>query len=157
MKTINIDVPEGFVIDIENSDLKAGKVVLKRIKEELDWSEFGKVSGWYISSDMELCQATLAKPDEYSKDIYPTRRLAEASLALCQLLQWRNKVWLEDGDWTPDWENHSEKYCIEVYLCKIRATSWSGYSKVLSFRTPEIRDKFLRQHRELIEKAKELL
>ena len=64
-----------------------------------------------------------------------------------------------NGDWQPDWEdnNDSDKYCIMLYKGELTAIEYSYTYEVLHFKTPEIRDKFLEEQRELLEIAKSLL
>lgn len=158
-KEIKIDIPQGTMVDVENSDFVNGVIKFKEKPHvQKKWEDFGEVNGYYIDYDSRVFKVHSGVPSKpCNKSIIPTKSLAEAILALCQLLQWRNKVWKEDENWSPDWDGKSEKYCIDVYSYEIKPGSWNQYSRALSFRTKEIRDQFLIDHRDLIETAKELL
>lgn len=87
----------------------------------------------------------------------PNDNMAEAFKALAKL------IWLRDyynEGWQPNWEdknNDGDKYCIMLYKGELTAIEYSYTYEVLHFKTPEIRDKFLEEQRELLEIAKPLL
>jgi hypothetical protein len=85
----------------------------------------------------------------------PDRATAEAVLALCQLIQLRDCY---NGDWVPDWKDKDEiKYIIQFDEEEIHCDTWLRYSvSPLYFKTEELRDEFLRNFRDLIEKLKPL-
>lgn len=87
---------------------------------------------------------------ETAKNVVPTKEHAEAILALCQLLQLRNKTRENCGNWKPDRNDNSMKYTIHFVEEKINQ-SWTN-CEILSFPTREVRDEFLEKHRNLIEK-----
>lgn len=94
---------------------------------------------------------------EYNKEEYkgyPSQELADASEALRRLLFLRD--YYNDG-WQPDWEEDEWKYFIENYRGKLNVRRTYNNGRVLHFKTPEIRDKFLEEQRELLEIAKPLL
>lgn len=59
--------------------------------------------------------------------------------------------------WQPDWEDDEWKYFIEYYRGKLDVERTCGNGRVLTFKSKEIRDKFLEEQRELLEIAKLLL
>ena len=77
-------------------------------------------------------------------------------LALCQLLICRNAWWKQLG-WKPDWNDDSYKYIIDFTSDNINIDSYHSISRILSFPTEKVRDKFLETFKDLIEEAKELL
>ena len=97
---------------------------------------------------------------EYNKEEYkgyPSQELADASEALRRLLFLRD--YYNEG-WQPDWEdknNDGDKYCIMLYKGELTAIEYSYTYEVLHFKTPEIRNKFLKEQRKLLEIAKPLL
>ena len=92
---------------------------------------------------------------ENDKNILPSKKYAEAMLALCQLIQLLNCY--NDG-WLPDWSNeYSDKWCIEVFRGRIDKATHSIAARVLAFRSDVLRDEFLENFRDLIEIAKPLL
>ena len=91
---------------------------------------------------------------DYDKERYTSKELYMAFEALKCLIVLRD--YYNDG-WQPDWGEKCVKYCILVYEGEIDVASYFSTSKVLTFETPEIRDKFLEEQRELLEIAKPLL
>ena len=81
------------------------------------------------------------------------RATAEAVLALCQLIQLRNAY---NGDWVPDWTDNESKFTIDFIEAEIYAGEVRGCCTPLFFKTKELRDEFLRNFRDLIEKLKPL-
>lgn len=59
--------------------------------------------------------------------------------------------------WEANWEEQKRKYCILVDKKEIDITDNETISRVLCFKSGEIRDKFLEEQRELLEIAKPLL
>lgn len=60
--------------------------------------------------------------------------------------------------WRPNWCDYKQtKYIIENYMDEIWTEDGHRTSSILAFKTPEIRDKFLEEQRELLEIAKPLL
>lgn len=85
---------------------------------------------------------------------YPTQELADASEALRRLLFLRD--YYNEG-WQPDWKNEEKKFSIEIYEGEFDTFESIECQRVFSFKTEEIRDKFLEEQRELLEIAKPLL
>lgn len=86
---------------------------------------------------------------------YPSEELADAAEALRKLLFLRD--YYNEG-WEPDWEDDgNDKFCIELYKGEFNQMEYSFTSRPLSFKSEEIRDKFLEEQRELLEIAKPLL
>lgn len=59
--------------------------------------------------------------------------------------------------WQPDWEDEEEKFSIQVCEGEFHTFESIECQRVVSFKTEEIRDKFLEDQRELLEIAKPLL
>lgn len=59
--------------------------------------------------------------------------------------------------WQPDWKNEEKKFSIEIYEGEFDTFESIECQRVFSFKTEEIRDKFLEEQRELLEIAKPLL
>lgn len=158
MKTINIEIPSGHEIDQEKSNLSEGKIVFREIKKALPktWEELEMINGWWVT-DMSLvigtnCNATLLA----NRQIFATKVLAEASIAMAQLSQLREVY--RDG-WKPDWNDGSQpKYTI-YFRRNGKLANDTNYEihRFLSFQTPEIRDEFSENFASLIETAKPLM
>lgn len=154
-KEFKIQAPEGYEIDRENSTFE--KIVFKKEERKLPkkWEDLENVNGHYVDSWGDVrCYYGVNTPDHTNKNIFPTKEEAEACIALAQLCQLRDRY--NDG-WKPDWKKDNDKYTI-IYSSDKIDTSFSVYSqRILSFKTVELRDKFLENFRDLIEIAKPLL
>lgn len=159
-KEIKINCPEGFEVDKENSTFEC--IRFKPIKNKLPktWEEFCKShpikEGYYIDSDSRISPYRRdSRSSENDRNLLPSKELAEAMLALCQLIQLRDCY--NDG-WTPDWTITNNKYNIIPHKNVIISAecNWSD-NRILAFKTAELCDQFLENFRDLIEVAKPLL
>jgi hypothetical protein len=122
--------------------------------------EEGK-SNYYINDESSIREINKPRTDySYIEDrnILPTRELAEGMLALSHLLMLRNETWRRDEYWEPNWMDEEEfKYVIYVYGGDIRVGKGVMEQSILAFRTMEIRDAFLKEHKDAIVRALLLL
>lgn len=88
------------------------------------------------------------------KNIFAYYEQAEAAIAMAMLSQLMKDV---NGDWKPDWEDKGVKYVLFFKGNQITKGTSLITASFLAFPTAITRDKFLENHRELIEKAKPLL
>ena len=88
------------------------------------------------------------------KNILPSKKSAEAHLALMQLEQLRDCY--RDG-WVPDWNDESIKYVIKNDCDELEKDVYTDVSFFLTFQTEELRDQFFDNFKELIEIAKDLI
>ena len=154
-KEMKIQAPEGYEIDKENSTFE--NIVFKKIEKELpkSWEDLKILNGYYVNDSSEVDIFESYTTDEYNKNVFPTKEEAEACVALAQLCQLRDRF--NDG-WKPDWEDYNEtKYCIEFCQGRIETVDRVNCHKILTFKTEELRDKFLENFRDLIKIAKPLL
>lgn len=155
-KELKIEAPDGYEIDKEKSTFE--KIVFKKVENELpkSWEEIGEIKGWYVDSFSDIMPCDKGDTDkDNDKNIFPTIEEAEACLALAQLCQLRDRY--NDG-WKPNWRTGSKiKYCIIVDENKIVESQYITLNQILSFKTKELREKFLENFRDLIEIAKPLL
>ena len=86
--------------------------------------------------------------------VAPNKELADAVVALLKLLFLRD--YYNEG-WQPDWKNEERKFSIEIYEGEFDSFESIECQRVFSFKTEEIRDKFLEDQKELLEIAKPLL
>lgn len=155
MNEINIKVPEGYIVDEENSSFNCIKFKKETKKEVNCWEDLKIVSGYYISADAEIENIKDCPTEQISKNVFATKEQAEACIALAMLSQLMKDV---NGDWIPDWTNEDTyKYIISFDGKLIRTDWYTTFKYFLSFPTNEIRDTFLKNHEELILKAKPLL
>lgn len=154
-KELKIQVPEGYEIDRENSTFE--KIVFKKIENELpkSWEDLYEVGGWFVDFQSKVVTSGSMRTADSVKNRFPTEEEAKACVALAQLCQLRDRY--NDG-WKPDWNITSEtKYVIEVSKNTIVKNFYGNRHKILSFKTEELRDKFLENFEDLIEIAKPLL
>lgn len=160
METKEIILPQGWEVEkIEN-----GKIILKEVVETLPatWEEFCeknpmKSRECYIgfSFDVAMYSENDYRHSVYDESALLDKQTAEAFLALMQLIQLRDCY--RQG-WKPDWGNGDEwKFQIKCDKGCVCAGIHCTTSKVLSFQTTEIRNKFLENFRDLIIQAKELI
>ena len=117
------------------------------------WEELGEIKGYYVNSSC-LIKTLENEVFNSNRNTFATKEQAEASIALAMLSQLREVY--RDG-WKPDWCNGSDKFSIEIYEDKIYCDNVLGSCQFLSFQSPEIRDEFLENFRDLILTAKPLL
>lgn len=126
-------------------------------KKELpkSWEDLEKISGYLVNWEGWAMKSGVVKTvDKRSNGIYPTKELAEASIALAKLLHLRD---VYRAGWVPNWNDGVYKFVIIVCNNVLEANYYTSINKVLSFKSPKIRDQFLENFRDLIEQAKELL
>ena len=155
-ETITIEAPEGHVIDKENStDTVIRFKKVESNKRPMSWSDFKTVTGYFVGTDSSILSSTYSAIPP-NRNVWPTRELAEAALALSQLLQLRD-AWngMTQDDFVFDGTHryfsicnkHDKVFCKEI----------ENMRKPLSFKDEETRDAFLKQFRPLIEAALPLL
>lgn len=151
-----LTIPEGWEFD----KLENGEIILKT-KEPVLPATLND-----CCLELEEMEALLedggVEPRLYTGDYRPVNGIlipegmGKPILALCQLLICRN-AWWKVLDWKPDWNDDSYKYIIDFTSDNINIDSYHSISRILSFPTEKVRDKFLEIFRNLIEEAKELL
>ena len=129
---------------------------LNPIRNEWESKILGKdIDGFYISSLSYVVQFNnnCAKRD---KSTFKTEKQAKSALAYAQLTQLM-ALPEYNGDWVPDWKNGTQlKHCIKMDSMNIvYATFSTAYSK-LSFKTAEIRNRFLKNNYDLLKQYFEL-
>lgn len=154
METKEITLPKGWEVDkIEN-----GKIVLKESKKELPktWKECCELvkEKECVTNNSFIRKIDFDIITDNEQNSLP-KGLGKPMLALCQLLVCRE---IYRQGWKPDYNDEcSKKYSIESNNEVITKNIHYTTSKVLSFQSPEITDEFLKNFRDLIEEAKELI
>ena len=153
-KIINIEIPEGYEIDKQKSTFE--KIVFKETVKKLptSWEELNKITGYFIDKNSRLGYANNCETKYENKNVFPTKELAEAALALAQLLQLREKY--NDG-WMPNWNDNKVKFSIYRQFGKLDKVDCRSVFHVLTFKTEELRDEFFKNFKDLLEVAKPLL
>lgn len=153
-KELKITPPEGYEIDREKSTFE--HIVFKEVSKKFPskWEDLPILKGWYIDSQSSISEVNNGIIKDSNKNIWPTKELAEAALALSQLMQLR-QAWI--GDWKPDFTSSTSKYVIRVYENKIDLSDYRCTNRVLSFPSAELRGNFFTTFKDLLEIAKPLL
>jgi len=130
MKTLKIEIPNGFEIDKDNSTFE--QIVFKEIKKQLpeSWEELKNISGYYSNDFSQINQDFNINTCEQNKNYFATEEQAKASIALAQLSQLR-KVYR--NGWVPDCKNDIYKFCIEFYEDEIYKDHYLFQNHVFSF------------------------
>ncbi len=155
MKTLNIEIPEGYEIDQEKSTFE--KIVFKEIKKALPktWEDLKALSGCYVGRDCDLVKVTDAVIDSDNRNVFKTEEQAKAAIALAQLSQLRDDY--RQG-WIPDYTNHLQvKYSIWFEKNEQKISGFWFRGEFLSFPSREIAEEFLNNFLDLINQARPLL
>ena len=168
-QTIEIEVPEG-----KQAIWKDGKIVFEDTKTKLPktWEEFCKIkklidSEAYIDSNSKCIGIDKCftiggwERNHYNdRNILPSKKAAEAHLALMQLHQLRDCY--RQG-WEPDWDDNSIKSGIKWnHSSPIKNNELEVVSRIyqplfLSFPTYDLANEFLINFRGLIKQAGDLI
>lgn len=162
-KELKIEIPQGYEVDTEKSTFE--KIVFKKIKVELPktWEEFcdqNPIKGEYFinkcSSIIDMWEFCSGNRNYITdKNLLSTKEDAEAHLALMQLHRLRDAY--RQG-WVPDWnDKYQNKWTIVYKKNKLTIDYWNSVQFFLSFQSQEIAEEFLKNFRDLIEKAKNLI
>lgn len=160
-KEIKIIPPEGYEVDKENSTFECIK--FKPIKQlPKTWEEFCEIypireGETYINNICMLNQVKDVRNRNSLTDrnVLPSEKMAEAVLALCQLIQLRDYY---NQGWQPDWNSDTcDKWCIEIFKGQINKTSHTVIVRILAFKSEKLMNEFSENFSDLIEIAKPLL
>ena len=154
---IEIEVPEGKQVI-----WKDGKIIFEDIAPRFPetWEEFCElypIKGWehFIDSDSLVLEAKEGKRlYKCDRNVLPSTEAAKAHLAYMQLHQLRDCY--RQG-WVPDWKNGKMKYCICLYDNKLKTIQIVERSHFLTFQSMELAEKFLKNFKNLIKQAGDLI
>lgn len=158
--TITIEVPEGCVIDTENST--ATKLVFKKVEVQEEkpkalpktWEEVERIKGHHVTSNCYIALTSIS-PADHVKNTFETREQALASIALAQLSILRE---IYRQGWVPDWSQKDKKYCIAHFSTdELIIESWCERNYFLTFQSIAIAEEFSKNFRDLIEQARPLM
>lgn len=121
-------------------------------KENRDWSTF-KVEPRFPILAFECAEVLDVENEVRGVMGHKANQLK----ALQLLLICRDAWWKVDNDWKPDWNVETPKFGIFYNANQIENAMFQEEQRILTFRTREIRDKFLETFRDLIEECKEFL
>ena len=131
---INITPKEGFEIDLENSDLKNGKVLLKAVKEK------------YPSEFKDLGTNTFKLSTKYGHKLS----------ILNTLLHFRDEYNRIDS-FEEGFRFGEDNWCIENYNNKLGLDYWERRNRIMHFGKEKTAEHFLNNFEEQLEQIKEFL
>ena len=154
---LEIEVPYG-----KKAVWKDGKVIFEDVTSGLPttWREF---CNKFPVSNMEYCikinshiikMVSSERDEREDRNILPNEKAAEQHLALMQLHQLRDCY--RQG-WKPDCSDDSKKWCILKYDNKPSIDFYYSRIEFLSFQTKELAEQFLKNFKELIIQAGDLI
>lgn len=162
MKELNIQVPEGYEVDKEKSTFE--KIIFKKIENKLPktWEEFCEQNSvnnpeCYITGYSEVRKLSVFPRNRdpfVDKTLLSIKEDAEAHLALIQLRRLRD---VYRQGWVPDWNSQKNKWAIEYVENELYIHVYAVVHKFLSFQSQEVAKEFLKNFKDLIEKAKDLI
>ena len=155
-QTIEIEVPDG-----KKAIWKDGKIIFEDIAPKLPetWEEFCKFYPVkeverYIGLDSNLISNGGDRAVYSDKNMLPSEEAAKAHLALMQLHQLRDCY--RQG-WIPDWKDLKFKYCIYCVGNDYKICQSISNNHFLSFQSMKIAEKFLKNFKDLIKQAGDLI
>lgn len=157
-KEVKIEIPEGYCIDESKSTFE--KIVFKKKDTKpRSWEEYCKnYKGdfYYITTDANVVRLGCnpgrnPSDDDKGKNVLPNKELAEAFLAMMQLMSLR-QAWV--GEWKINWRTCPP--CIKWQEDKLIIMD-SHVSNPLSFSTKEMATDFMNTFKDLLEIAKPLI
>ena len=131
---INITPKEGFEIDLEKSDLKNGKVLLKKVKEK------------YPSEFKDLGIDTFKLSTKYGHKLS----------ILNTLLHFRDEYNRIDS-FEEGFRFEEENWCVSNYKNKLNISCWTLPNGIMHFGKEETAELFLKNFEEQLEQVKEFL
>lgn len=136
---LNIIPLEGFEIDLENSDLKNGKVLFKEVETK------------YLNAFF-YCEKTHGKLIKTRLSPKYTNKLSILNTLLC-LRDEYNRI---DG-FTEGFRFGEENWSISNYKNKLEVDSWTDCNAIMYFGKKETGKLFLKNFKEQLETVKEFL
>jgi len=118
------------------------------------WEDVTGTEGFYVDERSNIVESFVFKNCAATKNMFCAREQAEASIALAQLSR---LMYVYNDGWCPNWTDDSIKYVIFYRNESVASGESYTVRYFLSFKTQRIRDLFLNNFRNLIEKAKPLM
>jgi hypothetical protein len=164
MESVKVTPPDGYEIDPKSTTSEI--FFRKKDNRPRRWSDLGSMSSGFgvrcrvclgafgAHARYEAVETYFGSNDGVGKELWPTKELAEAALALSELMQYRQR-WI--GDWKPDFKDSTVKYYIRYFADTIDLDSTKIMNYVLTFPSSDMRDDFFKTFKDLLNTAKPLL
>ena len=156
---MNIEIPEGYEIDVENSDFANQLIKLKKVGNGFPrWEDLRGITGCYvkgngfIESIIEPIDGVLDK--EFYQDVFRTESQAKASVAIAKLTQLKAHV---NGNWEPDWGDGEAKHCVLFFDGEIDVVTHISACCLLAFKDKKTAKGFMGAYEDLIKQAAPIL
>lgn len=167
-KELKITIPEGQEIDWQES-AKQEKIVFKK-KENTkprSWEEYCRnfKGELFFENNNDIDSVVIKNGMSYiAKSYVPSKELAEAFLAMMQLMSlrqdWIHKWSVEQNlteDWEPNWKGDADNWCVIFKEYKLKVDLFYYNAFPLSFPTKEMATDFMNYFKDLLEIAKPLI
>jgi hypothetical protein len=153
-KLVGTKVENGVIIPIfEDKDVELSNTWEEWCRKNKR-DEFVYINGYSEIKESEPGEFPVSVSTIQDKNFIKGESRAKAFLALMQLMNLRDEY--RQG-WEPNYGDHSDKYVIICHKTAITCGTFRQYNAILSFQSADIRGKFLKNFRELIEQAKEFI
>lgn len=137
-KSIKLEVPEGYEVDKKKSTFT--NIIFKKKEKK----------GFYITNDSNIVETRFVG----DRNVWPTKELAEAGLALTELVYLRDEI---NKGWKPDWDDEIYIIVYDGFGDNILITPQRFVTRVLHFKDEETACRFYNDNLNLIQSAKELI
>ena len=162
MKTLDINIPDGYEIDKEKSTFE--RIVFKPLKNYYPetWKKcIEKLNDeintyfWIGSScTIENISSSSIDIDPENYNLLPSKEIAKKFLILQKLYTCRQAY---IGDWKPNWDDGRLKYIISVKDNEIFVDNYYNVNRKFIFPTLEMAQEFLNNFKSDLEFVKDLL
>jgi hypothetical protein len=150
---LQIQIPEGYVVDTENSDLVNGVIKFKPIVKRWRDDESQLIDGYFIhspNSDISGVYNMVNSP--WNHNVFAEEKQAKSALAMARISQIMKNDERFGGVVTDEeWDNvRLFKYVIYRVCSHIETDDRTMIYKFLAFHTEEQRDLFLKENEDLV-------
>lgn len=152
-KKLQIQIPNGYVVDTENSDLVNGIIKFKPIAKRWRDDESQHIEGYFIhSSNSDISGVYNMVNSPWNHNVFAEEKMAKSALAMArisQIMKYDKRFGgvVTDEEWS---DASSLKYTMIRHQNSIRR-EYAGLSyNFLAFHTEEQRDLFLDENEDLI-------
>ena len=152
MKDLKIEIPSGYVVDEENSNLLLGVIKFKKIEiktfNDLVKSK-QKVNGYWIDGDSEISSYGCELLDERDKNIFIDEKHAKSSLAMAQISQLMPYYGgaITDEEWS---DINLDKHILRRISNRVETVTMTATFSLLAFHTEWQRDAFYNINNRLV-------
>ena len=152
MKDLKIEIPRGYVVDEENSNLSQGIIKFKQVEiktfDDLIKSK-QKVNGYWIDDNSDIQNGTFYKMGESDKNVFIDKKHAKSALAMAQISQLMPFCGgaITDKEWE---DKFARKFKLYRYDNHVEVREISKIYNFLSFRSVEQAKDFLKYNKRLV-------